>query len=41
MNFSKVHLLSYNQLTTPRFQVLLLLNIAYFQEKVTTPSVPI
>ena len=43
MSFSKAHLLPYNQLTTPRFhiQVLLLVKIAYFQEKVTTTSVPI
>ena len=43
MNFSKAHLLPCNQLTTPRFhiQTLVLLKIAYFQEKVTTTSVPI
>ena len=43
MSFSKVHLLPYNQLTTPRFhiQVLVLLKITYFQEKVTTTSAPI
>ena len=43
MSFSKAHLLPYNQLTTPRFhiQVLLLLNTAYFQEKVTATSVAI
>ena len=43
MSFSKAHLLPYKQLTTPRFhiQVLALLKIAYFQEKVTTKSVPI
>ena len=43
MSLSKAHLLPYNQLTKPRFhiQVLVLLKIAYFQEKVTTTSVPI
>ena len=43
MSLSKAHLLPYNQLTTPRFdiQVLVLVKIAYFQEKVTTASVPI
>ena len=43
MNFSKAHLLTYNQLTTPKFriQALILLKIAYFQEKVTTTPVPI
>ena len=43
MSFSKAHLLPYNQLTIPRFriQALVLLKIAYFQEKVTTMSVPI
>ena len=43
MSFSKAHLLPYNQLTTPRsrIQALVLLKIAYFQEKVTTTSLPI
>ena len=43
MSFSKAHLLPYNQLNTPRFriQVLVLLKIAYFQEKVTATPVPI
>ena len=36
-------LLPYNQLTIPRFhiQVLVILKITYFQEKVITMSVPI
>ena len=40
MSFSKAHFLPYNQLTLPRLhiQVLVLLKIAYFQEKVTTTS---
>ena len=43
MSFSKVHLLPYNQLTTARFhiQILVLFNTAYFQEKATTTSVAI
>ena len=43
MSFSKSHLLPYNQLTTARLhiQVLVLLKIAYFQEKVNITSVPI
>ena len=43
MSFSKAHLLPYNQLTTPRsrIQALVLVKIAYFQEKVTTTSLPI
>ena len=43
MSFAKAHFLPYNQLTTPRFhiQVLVLLKIAYFQGKVNTPSVAI
>ena len=43
MIFFKAHLLPCNQLTKPQFhiQVLVLLKIAYFQEKVITKSVPI
>ena len=43
MSLSKAHPLPYNQLTTSRFhiQVLVLVKIAYFQEKVTTIPVPI
>ena len=43
ISFSKANLLPYNQLITPRFhiEVLILLKIAYFQEKVTAMSVPI
>ena len=43
MSFSKAHLLPYNQLNTPRFRIhiLVLLKIAYFQEKVTATPVPI
>ena len=42
INLSKAHLL-YNQLTARRFhiQVLVLLKIEYFQEKVTSVSVPV
>ena len=43
MSFTKAHLLPYNQLTTLRFpiQALVLLKIAYFQEKVAAMFVPI
>ena len=42
MSFFKSHILPYNQLTTPRFhiEVLVLQKITKFQEKVTTTHVP-
>ena len=41
MSLPKARLLPYNQLTTPRFHIqgLVLLKIAWFQEKVTTTAV--
>ena len=41
MSFSKAHFLPYNQLTTLCIQALVLLKFAYFQENVTTTSVPL